>query len=129
MITRRSFIRGIAAGATLAVVGMSPALAAQKTITTDIVVVGAGSSGLAAAVQAAEKGAKVVLLEKNPFVGGNSQHAEGLFAVESEYQRLRSDPQTVKTLSAATLNATNMKWILLWFAIISTDLPKTSSAA
>ena len=94
MITRRSFIRGIAAGATLAVVGMSPALAAQKTITTDIVVVGAGSSGLAAAVQAAEKGAKVVLLEKNPFVGGNSQHAEGLFAVESEYQRLRSDPQT-----------------------------------
>ena len=72
MITRRSFIRGIAAGATLAVVGMSPALAAQKTITTDIVVVGAGSSGLAAAVQAAEKGAKVVLLEKNPFVGGNS---------------------------------------------------------
>ena len=94
MITRRSLIRTMAAGATLAVIGINPSMAAQKTMTTDIVVVGAGSSGLSAAVQAAEKGAKVVLLEKNPFVGGNSQHAEGLFAVESEYQRLRSDPQT-----------------------------------
>lgn len=94
MITRRSLIRTIAAGATLAVIGINPSFAAQKTITTDIVVVGAGSAGLSAAVQAAEKGAKVVLLEKNAFVGGNSQHAEGLFAVESEYQRLRSDPQT-----------------------------------
>ncbi len=94
MITRRSLVRSMMAGATLAVVGINPSFAAQKTLTADIVVVGAGSAGLSAAVQAAEKGAKVVLLEKNPFVGGNSQHAEGLFAVESEYQRLRSDPQT-----------------------------------
>lgn len=67
---------------------------AEQTINTDLVVVGAGSAGLTAAVQAAEKGKKVVLLEKNPFVGGNSQHAEGLFAVESEWNRLRSDPMT-----------------------------------
>ena len=93
MITRRTLLRTAAAGATLAVIGIGPAFAAaDKTMTADIVVVGAGSAGLAAAVQAAEKGAKVILLEKNAFVGGNSQHAEGLFAVESEYQRLRSDP-------------------------------------
>lgn len=95
MITRRTLLRTAAASATLAVIGIGPAFAAaDKTMTADIVVVGAGSAGLAAAVQAAEKGAKVILLEKNAFVGGNSQHAEGLFAVESEYQRLRSDPQT-----------------------------------
>lgn len=73
-------------------VGM--AWAADQTLSTDIVVVGAGSAGLTASVQAAEKGAKVILLEKNPFIGGNSQHAEGVFAVESELNRLRSDTLT-----------------------------------
>lgn len=68
--------------------------AANQTINTDLVVVGAGSAGLSAAVQGAELGKKVVLLEKNPYVGGNSQHAEGLFAVDSEWNRLRSDPLT-----------------------------------
>ena len=66
----------------------------SETIDADIVVVGAGSSGLSAAVQAAEKGAKVVLLEKNPFVGGCSTFAEGLFGIESEWNRLRSDTLT-----------------------------------
>ncbi len=66
------------------------AYAAEKTITTDIVVVGGGSTGLSAALTAAEGGAKVVLLEKNPYLGGSSNFAEGLFAVESEYQRATS---------------------------------------
>jgi fumarate reductase flavoprotein subunit len=43
--------------------------------TTDVVVVGGGSSGLAAAVSAAETGAKVIVVEKNPFCGGDSQFA------------------------------------------------------
>lgn len=70
------------------------AYAANQTLNADLVVVGAGSAGLSAAVQGAELGKKVVLLEKNPYVGGNSQHAEGLFAVDSEWNRLRSDPLT-----------------------------------
>lgn len=41
-----------------------PAKDIKETINTDIVVAGAGPAGLAAAVSAAEKGAKVVLLEK-----------------------------------------------------------------
>ena len=69
-------------------------LAAEKSLQADLVVVGAGSAGLSAAVQGAELGKKVILLEKNPFVGGNSQHAEGLFAVDSEWNRLRADPLT-----------------------------------
>lgn len=94
MITRRHLVRSAVAGAVLSTFAFSTAFAADKTLNADIVVVGAGSAGLSAAVQAAEKGAKVVLLEKNFFIGGNSQHAEGLFAIESEYQRLRSDPMT-----------------------------------
>ncbi len=72
----------------------SQAFAAEHELSTDVLVVGAGSAGLTAAVQSAELGKKVILLEKNPFIGGNSQHAEGLFAVGSEWNRLRSDTLT-----------------------------------
>ncbi|NQU73761.1 MAG: FAD-dependent oxidoreductase [Candidatus Omnitrophica bacterium] len=41
-----------------------------KEIICDVVVVGAGVSGLAAAVSASERGAKTVLLEQNNFLGG-----------------------------------------------------------
>ena len=40
--------------------------------TYDVVVVGAGGAGFSAAITAADHGAKVVLLEKMPTVGGNS---------------------------------------------------------
>ena len=41
----------------------------MKTFETDVVVVGAGPSGLAASVQAAEDGAKVIVLNKADVVG------------------------------------------------------------
>ncbi len=53
----------------------------------DVIVIGGGSSGLAAALTAAEGGARVVLLEKMRYLGGSSNFAEGMFAVESEMQR------------------------------------------
>ena len=53
----------------------------------DVVVIGGGASGLAAALTAAEGGAKVVLFEKMRYMGGTSSFAEGMFAVESEMQR------------------------------------------
>ncbi|MFB2773886.1 FAD-dependent oxidoreductase [Shewanella xiamenensis] len=63
-----------------------------KTITydTDLAVVGGGSVGLAAAVTGAEAGLHVIVLEKKPYLGGSSNFAEGLFAVESDYQRGKS---------------------------------------
>lgn len=43
---------------------------ADKVYETDLVVVGAGTSGTVAAVSAVEGGLKVVMLEKNLFAGG-----------------------------------------------------------
>lgn len=43
-----------------------------EKLTTDIVVVGAGASGVSAAVSAADKGAKVILIEKTSTIGGAS---------------------------------------------------------
>lgn len=79
---------------TLATVFAPLSLAADHELNTDLLVVGAGSAGLTAAVQGAEKGKKVILLEKNPMVGGSSAFAEGLFAVESDLNRLRCDTLT-----------------------------------
>lgn len=43
----------------------------------DVVVVGGGGSGLAAAIGAASRGARVVLLEKNPKLGGTTARSIG----------------------------------------------------
>jgi len=49
----------------------------SKTESADIVIIGAGGAGLAAAVEAQESGAKIVVLEKMPMVGGNTTRATG----------------------------------------------------
>ena len=61
--------------------------AGGETMSPDVVVIGAGASGLAAALTAAEGGAGVILFEKMRHIGGSSSFAEGMFAVESEMQR------------------------------------------
>jgi fumarate reductase flavoprotein subunit len=58
-----------------------------ETLKTDIVIIGGGGAGLTAAVQAAEKGAKVTVLEKRHAVGGNTAMAHGFFATESPVQK------------------------------------------
>lgn len=60
----------------------------NHTETTDIVVIGSGSAGFTAAVNAMQNGAKVILLEKMPITGGNSQIAAGGMNVAgTEYQK------------------------------------------
>ena len=64
---------------------------------TDIVVIGAGVSGLVAGLAAAEGGARVTLLEKRNSPGGTLNHpggSAGFFAVESRMQRRRYNPLT-----------------------------------
>lgn len=59
----------------------------NQTLESDIVVIGAGGSGLAAAVTAADKGAKVIVIEKRSKPGGNTVFAHGMFAAESPVQK------------------------------------------
>ena len=64
--------------------------AAKKLVkeNADIVVVGAGGSGISAAVKAETLGAKVILIEKMPVIGGaTALNAGTLIATGSKYQR------------------------------------------
>lgn len=64
--------------------------AAEHALTADIVVVGGGAAGMAASVRAAERGAKVILLEKNHMLGGGASYAEGLFGAATRWQRAKN---------------------------------------
>lgn len=60
--------------------GIDPAALPLETLSADVVVVGAGGTGMAAAARAAEKGAKVIVFEKMPMIGGSSAFAGGAIA-------------------------------------------------
>lgn len=98
--------------------------------TYDVVVIGGGGAGLSAAVTAAENGAKVAVLEKQPNVGGNTAVSGGEFNVPgSDIQKRKgikdskakfvsdtlkggdniADPALVNTLADNALGA--YKWL------------------
>ena len=64
----------------------------ETKLVCDVVVVGGGGSGLSAAVRAAQKGAKVILVEKMDTLGGNSKFAGGLLATNSKYHQAAGLP-------------------------------------
>ena len=59
----------------------------ETKMETDVVVVGSGASGLSAALEAAQAGARVIVFEKQSSLGGTSNFFEGVFAVGSAMQK------------------------------------------
>jgi len=53
----------------------------------DLLVIGAGGAGLAAAVTAAEAGASAIILDRLRVTGGATVFAKGIFAVGSKFQK------------------------------------------
>jgi succinate dehydrogenase/fumarate reductase flavoprotein subunit len=50
-----------------------------------VIVIGAGLSGLTAAISLVDRGGKVILVEKNAYMGGNSAYASsGINAVDPQ---------------------------------------------
>jgi len=96
--TRRRFL-GAALGAGAVGTGVmafgakeAHAIAAPKKWDkrVDVVVIGSGCAGLAAAIEAKKAGADVLLLEKMPFLGGNTGvSTAGMNAVQSQLQKDR----------------------------------------
>lgn len=74
----------------------------------DIVVIGAGASGIGAGLAAAQNGAQVALLEKGAKFGGAGKFgAQGLFAAESTKQKAANVNYTVKDAYEEIINYTH----------------------
>ena len=67
--------------------GLAAPDAVAETLECDVVVVGAGISGLAATVQAAQLGLNTLCIEAGAFPGGNGIGTEGILAIGSKYQK------------------------------------------
>ncbi|WP_083461543.1 flavocytochrome c [Cellulosilyticum ruminicola] len=112
------------------------------TLNTDIVVIGAGGGGLSAAIEAHDAGANVIIVEKMPFVGGNTARATGgINAAGTVFQEKLgitdtpeihyadtlaggenlNDPELVKYLTENAKNAIN------WLTDLGADLSDVGS--
>lgn len=78
-LNRRNFLATSAAAGAVAV-GATPAQAAEEIVwdrEADVVVIGAGAGGLVAGIAAREKGASVLIVEKNFDIGGRAMMSYG----------------------------------------------------
>lgn len=70
----------------------------------DVVVIGSGGAGLAAAIQAHDEGAHVVIIEKMPTIGGNTIKASvGMNAAETRFQAMKGIKDSRELFYAETL--------------------------
>jgi len=78
-------------------------------LVADVVAIGGGGAGLAAAITAASSGASVIVFERMAGVGGSTTFAEGLFAAESSMQFRRNIVLTKDNVFERHMEATNWR--------------------
>lgn len=75
-----------------------------NNITTDVVVIGSGGAGLAAALEIHEAGKEVIIIEKMPIIGGNTLRATGgLNAAETSVQKALGIEDSIDSFYADTM--------------------------
>ena len=113
------------------------------TLDCDVVVVGAGGAGLTAAVRATQEGAKVLVLEKMPMVGGNSLKASGgMNCANTKFQEAAGITDSgvkefiedtmngghqLNDISLVTTLAENSAEAIEWLESIGAPLPKVAA--
>ncbi|MBR9729580.1 flavocytochrome c [Shewanella intestini] len=80
------------------------ALALAPAETVDVLVVGTGGAGFSAAVSAHDNGAKVLMIEKEPVIGGNAKLAAGgMNAAWTDQQKAKNIKDSVESMFKDTM--------------------------
>jgi len=79
-INRRPFIIGSSIGFALSALPLSKRNALSKSNNWDLIIIGAGTAGMPTALFALARGAKVLLVEKSPIMGGTMDRSSGQVA-------------------------------------------------
>ena len=113
----------------------------NEELETDIVIIGAGGAGMTAAINAAQAGKDVILVEKMPYAGGNTTKATGgMNAAETHYQAEQGIEDSVEQFVEDTMEgghnindrdlvetmAENSAEGIDWLDSIGAPLPKVS---
>ena len=101
-LNRRQFL-GSAAAAAAVTSPIPAALAAVQQKNVDLIIIGGGLAGLAAANAAVNKGVKPLVLEKLQFLGGAGLFPEGSLGVNTRYQKEHGIKTTVQQVLDAAL--------------------------
>ncbi len=96
----------------------------MKEFTADIAIISAGTAGLAAAVAAAEGGAKVISFEKAQTTGGTGNMGMGPLGVETQQQRMKQIQLTRDDAFRAFMNYTHWR---VDARLVKTYLDKSAS--
>ncbi len=113
----------------------------EKTVDTEIVIIGAGGAGMTAAIMLHQAGKDFVLLEKMPYAGGNTTKATGgMNAAETHYQKEQGIEDSTALFAADTMKgghalndpalvavmANKSAEAIDWLDTIDASLPKIS---
>ena len=127
--SRRNFLSATAAIGTASLLPISPtfAQAPQKWDQAfDVIVIGSGGAGLAAAVTAAQDHAKTVVLEKMGIIGGNTLITGGAFnAVDPVEQQKKGIEDSPAKHAAQTLKAGDYRGDPELVKTLAENAPKT----
>ena len=97
----------------------------EQTVDTEVVVIGAGGAGMAAAIMLHQAGKDFVLLEKMPYAGGNTTKATGgMNAAETHYQKEQGIEDSTALFAADTMkggHALNDPALVATMANLSSD--------
>ena len=78
---------------------LGPRAFAARRERADVVVIGSGGAGMTSAITAFDASARIVVLEKMPLTGGNTQLAAGgMNAAETLFQKKRAIPDSVRLM-------------------------------
>lgn len=84
----------------------------DETLDVDVVIIGAGGAGMTAAIEANQEGKSVAILEKMPYVGGNTTKASGgMNAAGTKNQQAAAEAAEDEETKNAILDSTVENYI------------------